>query len=207
MELQHQLASNEYSRLIFFRIDWFDLLAVQGTLKSISSSALSLLYGPTLTSVQDCWKSFDYILLNFSTVRQINWHPVYRDEVTVLPTYTLRKLKSQYSNLCLCHSNTQDFNLSETGSRCYLPSCHQPCHQPQGKAIGDSFHKDRNSKTSIVGQLREEAGSYPDTDFLFSQSRELPDHSSAEKVPWRSKRSYVEGCSLPMCLFCKVHLG
>ena len=140
-------------------------------------------------------------------LRQINWHPIYRDEVTVLPTYTLKKLKSQYSNLCLCHSNTQDFNLSETGSRCYLPSCHQPCHQPQGKAIGDSFHKDRNSKTSIVGQLREEAGSYPDTDFLFSQSRELPDHSSAEKVPWRSKRSYVEGCSLSMCLFCKVHLG
>ena len=26
--------SNEYSRLIFFMIDWFDLLAVQGTLKS-----------------------------------------------------------------------------------------------------------------------------------------------------------------------------
>ena len=27
--------SNEYSRLISFRIDWFDLLAVQGTLKSL----------------------------------------------------------------------------------------------------------------------------------------------------------------------------
>ena len=27
--------SNEYSELIFFRIDWFDLLAVQGTLKSL----------------------------------------------------------------------------------------------------------------------------------------------------------------------------
>ena len=27
--------SNEYSRLIFFRIDWFDLLAVQGTPKSL----------------------------------------------------------------------------------------------------------------------------------------------------------------------------
>ena len=26
---------DEYSRLIFFRIDWFDLLAVQGTLKSL----------------------------------------------------------------------------------------------------------------------------------------------------------------------------
>ena len=41
--------SNEYSELISFRIDWFDLLAVQGTLKSfksISSSTFSLLYGP-----------------------------------------------------------------------------------------------------------------------------------------------------------------
>ena len=41
--------SIDYSELISFRIDWFDLLAVQGTLKSlksISSSALSLLYGP-----------------------------------------------------------------------------------------------------------------------------------------------------------------
>ena len=36
--------SNEYSRLISFKIDWFDLLAVQGTLKSLlqhhSSKAL-----------------------------------------------------------------------------------------------------------------------------------------------------------------------
>ena len=44
--------SNEYSRLISFRVDWLDLLAFQGTLqessptpqfKSINSSALSLL--------------------------------------------------------------------------------------------------------------------------------------------------------------------
>ena len=28
-------ASNKYSGLISFRIDWFDLLAVQGTLKSL----------------------------------------------------------------------------------------------------------------------------------------------------------------------------
>ena len=27
--------SNEYSGLICFRLDWFDLLAVQGTLKSV----------------------------------------------------------------------------------------------------------------------------------------------------------------------------
>ena len=33
-QLQHQ-SSNEYSRLISFRMDWLDLLAVQGTLKSL----------------------------------------------------------------------------------------------------------------------------------------------------------------------------
>ena len=68
--------SNEYSGLISFRIDWFDLLPMQGTLeslpsttvfpalqfKSINSLALSVLYGPTLTSIHDYWKnhSFDY---------------------------------------------------------------------------------------------------------------------------------------------------
>ena len=39
--------SNEYSGLIFFRIDWFDLLAVQGTLKSLlqhHSSKASILH-------------------------------------------------------------------------------------------------------------------------------------------------------------------
>ena len=61
--------SNEYSGLISFRMDWFDLLAVQGTLKifssttiskhkfkkkkkeSISSPVLSHLYGPTFPSI------------------------------------------------------------------------------------------------------------------------------------------------------------
>ena len=54
--------SNEHPGLISFRMDWFDLLAVQGTLKessptpqfkSINSSALSFLYSPTLTSIHD----------------------------------------------------------------------------------------------------------------------------------------------------------
>ena len=45
--------SSEYSGMIFFRIDLFDLLAVQRTLKSllqhhISYSMFNLLYGPTL---------------------------------------------------------------------------------------------------------------------------------------------------------------
>ena len=65
--------SNEYSGPISFRIDWLDLLAVQGTLKSsptrqfksIYSSVLSLLYSPTLTSIHDYWNNhnFDYMAL------------------------------------------------------------------------------------------------------------------------------------------------
>ena len=54
--------SNEYLGFISFRTDWFDLLAVHGTLKSLfqdnskvsmlwHSLALSLLYGPALTSI------------------------------------------------------------------------------------------------------------------------------------------------------------
>ena len=58
--------SSEHSALISLRIDWFDILQVQGTLQesspapqfeSISSSALSLLYGPTVTPVHDSWKN------------------------------------------------------------------------------------------------------------------------------------------------------
>ena len=63
--------SSEHSVLISFRIDLFDLLAVQGTLESLlqhhnsKASILSLLYGPALTSVHNYWKnhSFDYIEL------------------------------------------------------------------------------------------------------------------------------------------------
>ena len=47
--------SNEHPGLISFRMDWLDVPAVQGTLKSLlqhhSSKVLSLLYGPTLTSI------------------------------------------------------------------------------------------------------------------------------------------------------------
>ena len=58
-------SSNEYSGLISFRIDWFDILAVQETFKSllpiphfksINSSALSFHYGPTLTSLHGTGK-------------------------------------------------------------------------------------------------------------------------------------------------------
>ena len=54
--------SSEHSGLISFRIDWFDLLAVQESsptpqFKSINSSALNFLYSPALTSIHDYWKN------------------------------------------------------------------------------------------------------------------------------------------------------
>ena len=61
--------SNEYSGLISFRMDWLDILAVQGTLKSLlqhhSSKALihraiSFLHSPTLTSIHDNWKNHSF---------------------------------------------------------------------------------------------------------------------------------------------------
>ena len=61
--------SSEYSGLISFRIDWFDLLVVQGILKSLcqhhsSKASISqhsaFFYGPSLTSIHDCWKNHSF---------------------------------------------------------------------------------------------------------------------------------------------------
>ena len=58
--------SNQHPGLISFRMDWLDLLAVQGILqessptpqfKSINFSVLSFLHSPTLTSTHDHWKN------------------------------------------------------------------------------------------------------------------------------------------------------
>ena len=59
------IPSKEILGLIFFRMGWLDLLAVQGTLKSLlqhhSSKASilqrNLLHSPTLTSIHDYWKN------------------------------------------------------------------------------------------------------------------------------------------------------
>ena len=69
--------SNGYSGLISFRIDWFDLCCPRDSqesslapqFESINSSALSLLCGPTLTSIPDYWKnhSFDYMDLCYQS--------------------------------------------------------------------------------------------------------------------------------------------
>ena len=60
--------SNGYSALISFRINWFDLLVVQGTLKSLlqhhSSKASvlqhSVFFMVQFTSIHDCWKNHSF---------------------------------------------------------------------------------------------------------------------------------------------------
>ena len=60
------ITPKEIPGLISFRMDWLDVLAVQGTLKkssstpqfkSINSLALSFLHSPTLTYIHDHWKN------------------------------------------------------------------------------------------------------------------------------------------------------
>ena len=57
--------SNEYSRLNSFMMGWLDLLQSKGlsrvfsntTIQNINSLVLSFLYGSTLTSIHDYWKT------------------------------------------------------------------------------------------------------------------------------------------------------
>ena len=83
--------SNEYSGLISFRMDWFGLLAVQGTLKSLlnttvqqhHSSALSFLYSPTLTSI---WKTIALTRWTFvDKVMSLFFNMLSRLVITFLP--------------------------------------------------------------------------------------------------------------------------
>ena len=62
--------SNEYSGVISFRIDWFDLLEIQGALKRLQHHNLKalILWSSTffivqLTALHDYWKNhnFDYM--------------------------------------------------------------------------------------------------------------------------------------------------
>ena len=97
LQLQHS-PYNEYSGLIFFRIDWFDLFAVQGTLKSspatqfesINSGAQPSLwsnshiciwllekpqlwlYGPLLAKWYLCSKQWKFLGRNYSTLNLNN---------------------------------------------------------------------------------------------------------------------------------------
>ena len=71
--------SNEYSGLISFRMDWLDLLAVQGTFKSLlqhHSSKASILWPSAflivqLTSIHDYWKKTTIVLTRRTFVGKV----------------------------------------------------------------------------------------------------------------------------------------
>ena len=88
--------SNEYSMLISFRIDWFDLCAVQGTLKSFfqhHSSKASILccsYAskssfPAFISIHDYWKNQALTIWTFvSKVMSLLFNALYRFVIAFL---------------------------------------------------------------------------------------------------------------------------
>ena len=86
--------SNEYSGPISFRMDWLDLLEVQGTLKSppttqfknINSSVLSFLYSLTLTFIHDFWKNHSLTRQNFvGKVMSLLFNMLSKLVITFLP--------------------------------------------------------------------------------------------------------------------------
>ena len=85
--------SNECSGLIALRTNWLDL-AVQRTLrvfsktqfKSISSSVLSFLYVPILTSIHDYWKTIDLARQTFvSKVMSLLFNTLSRLDTAFIP--------------------------------------------------------------------------------------------------------------------------
>ena len=97
--------SRDYTGLISLKTDWFDLLAVQGTFSSLSSTtvrgisslAFCLLYGPALTIVREHWEdhSFDYTDLcqqsNVSAFQPLS-----------IQVYNYTCSKTHYSYWCMC---------------------------------------------------------------------------------------------------------
>ena len=85
--------SNVYSGLISFRLDWLDLLAVQGTLESSPTtefrsinSVLNIRYSPTLTSIHDHWKTIDLTRWTFvDKIMSLLFNMLSRLVITFLP--------------------------------------------------------------------------------------------------------------------------
>ena len=86
--------SNDYSGLISFRIDWSPCCPKDSQesspalqLESISSLALSLLYGPTHTSLCDYWKYHSLNYMNFCQQRVVSllFNVLFRFVIAFLP--------------------------------------------------------------------------------------------------------------------------
>ena len=86
--------SNEYSGLIAFRIDWFNLLAVQGTLKSLlqyhNSKASVLWHSAFMVQLSHpymtTWETLDLTILTFvGTVMSLLFNMLSRFVIAFLP--------------------------------------------------------------------------------------------------------------------------
>jgi len=87
--------SNKYLGFISFRIDWFDLLAVWGVLKSLlphhslKASILQcfrLLFGPTVTFLHDYWKNHSLAVWTFvGKVMSVLFNMLSRFVIALLP--------------------------------------------------------------------------------------------------------------------------
>ena len=74
LELQHQ-SFQWIIRLISFRIDWFNLLAVQGTLKSLlqhHNSKASILWRSAFFMVLDYWKNHSFDSMDLCQQRDLS---------------------------------------------------------------------------------------------------------------------------------------
>ena len=81
--------------MISFRMDWLDLLGSSRDFgefsptpqfKSINSSVLSLLCGPTLTSIHDYWKNHSFDYMDFvSKVMSLHFNMLSRFVIAFLP--------------------------------------------------------------------------------------------------------------------------
>ena len=76
----------------------------------------------------------------------------------------------------------------------------------QGKAIGDSFPMDQNSKT-IAGLLRESLGPAQTTYFSFWKSGDLSDRTCAGTLLGGQRGVMLTKAGLPTALFSRVHPG
>ena len=113
--------SNEHPGLISFRMDWLDLLAVQGTLKSLlqhHSSKASILQHSAFFIVQLSWYEVNINSHFFQKISKIIQHHLLKISFSIdlcqqLNIYTWINLDSLlfHWSVCLCHTNIKSVTV------------------------------------------------------------------------------------------------